>query len=396
MAFEFSEQDPFGDLAEKSMAESVTRHALISEGESFHFLLCGIDSLDLGYYVSWADHWEPLKTFLQESKEKAIGSNGYLDKTLAGRQFLHLASGKAPNYRYHLQFPEYHAYISITHPPRKSPNVYVSLNASALWNLGLNGAVDLVILDLVSLRGSVYRVVPSRLDLCSDYYLPGGLSLEFLQKHAVSRSRVESSHVNAGVLETFYCGAPGAPVRLRIYDKAKEIRKSGKLWFEDLWGLVDASDVWRTEYQLRRTVLKQFGVNSVDDLEDKLGGIWEYLAEKWFSLRLLDDDQQNRRSVLPWWADVEARKADLGPAVHLRRNIETTSPASADWFVSHISGCLASFAARTGAKDINDAINRLNNGMCQYWFERDFPEELAKRQIKRAHNPTAEGESHED
>jgi len=37
----------------KSMAESVTRHTLISSVDKIEYLTCGIDSLDVGLYVSW-------------------------------------------------------------------------------------------------------------------------------------------------------------------------------------------------------------------------------------------------------------------------------------------------------------------------------------------------------
>lgn len=131
--------------------------------------------------------------------------------------------------------------------------------------MGVVDAVEQVILDLASIGGSVYRVVPSRLDLCADYQL----------------------------------SAPGAPVRLRIYDKSKEIKKSGKLWFGEFWGTEEPMNVWRIEYQLRRAPLKQFGINSIDDLTEKIGGLWSYLSENWFSLRLQDNEQQNRRSLLP-------------------------------------------------------------------------------------------------
>ena len=38
---------------DKSMAESVTRHTLISSIDKIEFLTCGIDTLDVGFYVSW-------------------------------------------------------------------------------------------------------------------------------------------------------------------------------------------------------------------------------------------------------------------------------------------------------------------------------------------------------
>lgn len=111
-----------------SMAESVTRHALNPNVKEFRYLLCGIDSLDLGLYVDWdSDTWaEQIKQF-QHKKEQSFGTTGLLDETIHGGKFLHLPSGKAPNYRFHLQFPEFHLYIAITEKALKSPNVYASI-----------------------------------------------------------------------------------------------------------------------------------------------------------------------------------------------------------------------------------------------------------------------------
>lgn len=397
MAFLVSDEfDPFGDLAKKRMALSVTRHALLSEDTTFNCLLCGVDSLDLGLWVNWGEQWPELLAYLQTNKDQAQEKKSVLDATPSKRQFLHLPTGKAPNFRFHLQFPDYHVYIGISATARNSPNVYVSLASTALWAMGVVDAVDQVILDLASLGGSVYRVVPSRLDLCADYQLSASPSLPFFKNHAVARSRAQSSFELAGVLETFYSGAPGAPVRLRIYDKSKEIKKSGKLWFGELWGIEEPENVWRIEYQMRRAPLKQFGINSIDDLTEKIGGLWSYLSENWFSLRLQDNDQQNRRSLLPWWADVQEQQKEFGPAIRLRRGMGPINPASASWLVCHISGCLASFAAKIGATDFLDAINQLNNEMHVYWFDKDFKGEVCKRSIKLAQTPNIDGGDDEE
>lgn len=378
------------------MASSVTRHALMPEDDTFRCLLCGVDSLDLGLWVNWGEHWPELQAFLQTRKDQAQVEKSVLDATPSKRQFLHLPSGKAPNYRFCLQFPDYRLYIGITHPPRNSPNVYVSLSSAALWAMGIDGAVDQVILDLASTHGKVFRIVPSRLDLCADYQLSAPPSLSFLQSHAVARSRAQSSHELAGVLETFYSGAHGAPVRLRIYDKAKEIKKSGKLWFAELWGIEEPENVWRIEYQLRRAPLKQFGINSLGDLTEKIGGLWSYLTENWFSLRVPDNERQNRRPLLPWWADVQQQQNEFGPAIRLRREMGPINPASASWFVTHISGCLASYAAKVGTTDFFDAMNRINNEMIANWFDKDFKSEVTKRSIRLSQTPNRDGGDDEE
>jgi len=171
-------------------------------------------------------------------------------------------------------------------------------------------------------------------------------------------------------------------VRLRIYDKGKEAQKKGKAWFPHLWGRDTFTDVWRVEFQLRRPALKQFGVNTVDELRQKMGGIWEYLTGEWFSLRWKDDERQDRRSIHPWWQDVQSCAGKLGPATQVQRIFASDLLASVDWYVSHIAGCLPSFAARLGIHDFNDALNRLGNEVTLYWFDRKYNEEFKKRSIK--------------
>ena len=300
-----------------------------------------------------------------------------------GRSFLHLPSGKAPNYRYHLQFSEYHLYIAITHPPRNSPNVYVSLNSETLWRLGVYRSVDLVLADLRCFKGTPVNVQVSRVDLCADFHLPGGLTIDFLKQHKVSRSRAFSHHGTGDDLETYYIGGRKAPLLLRIYDKGKEALKKGlKLWLADEWGREDFKDIWRVEFQIRRPALKQFQIDTLEDLMQKAGGVWIYLTTEWFSLRLPDNEKQDRRSLLPWWEEVQKASKRFGPSMTIQRTLDGNLLASVDWYVSHVSGCLPSMAARLGISDINEAMTRMNNEIYQYWFERDFSGEYQKRSIK--------------
>lgn len=72
------------------------------------------------------------------------------------------------------------------------------------------------------------------------------------------------------------------------------------------------------------------------------------------------------------------------------------NPASANWLVCHISGCLASFAAKIGSVDFLDAMNQLNNEMHVYWLDKDFKGEVSKRAIKLAQTPNIDGGDDEE
>lgn len=99
-------------------------------------------------------------------------------------------------------------------------------------------------------------------------------------------------------METIYFG--GSNNLLRIYDKSKEIKghpDSGHV--ERLWRLNpaynDIKDVWRVEFQIRRSILKQlFNANNESYeytavLLENLSGLWSFFTN-YFSYRDIDRD----------------------------------------------------------------------------------------------------------
>lgn len=392
MAFLHPEEEKF---FEPSMALPVTRHALIPFDEGFTFLLCGIDSLDLGGYVDWGNSWENTKDLFQSRKEEAQTKKAVVCTSPFGRHYLVLPSGKPPQYRYHIQFAEYHLFIGISRISGKTPNVYLSFNAEALWHLGLSKCIEIAKRDIESFGGDLLYFQVSRVDLAADFHIPGDINLPFLDQHKVCRSRHQQHYLGNGHLETYYIGTPGAPLRLRIYDKGTEITKGNKQWFQNVWGVERPECVWRVEFQLRRSVLKELGIETTDCLRSKLGGVWRYLTEEWFSLRLPNNDRQDRREVHNWWLEVQTIASQFGPAIDLQRLTDGELSAPLDWYVSHIGGCLPSIGALTHTIHFDFALNELHNHLIAYWFDRDFEGEVRKRMLRLGKEPPAKGGEHE-
>ena len=109
--------------APASMAESVTRHAQNPPAGNFQYLICGIDSIYFGIYVVWSEEWEQIFRVLEYNKQKAQGTDGFLEESTPGRKYLFLPGGMAPNYRYHLKFNEYSLFLSKTRHAKRSPRV---------------------------------------------------------------------------------------------------------------------------------------------------------------------------------------------------------------------------------------------------------------------------------
>jgi len=92
-----------------------------------------------------------------------------------------------------------------------------------------------------------------------------------------------------------------------MYDKPLEINeKSKKTWFYDIWNIIqddmpDELRVIRTEFQLRREVLKELGLDTIWDFLNHPRNLWAYCTQEW--LKFTDDPLRDPReqTVLPFW-----------------------------------------------------------------------------------------------
>jgi len=389
MAFLSEQKDK---IIEKSMLQPVTQHAL---NPFHHFPVCGIDSLDLGFFVSWGNNWSSLLTIFDRHKEKAQKQKSIIAAMPTGREHIFLPGGKGRNYRFHLEFPGYHLFIGISETADKIPNVYLSLNAKTIWQ----GQTDLTIAqvkeDIASLGGKVERILPSRCDLSADFQLAEGLTYQFLQEHRVSKSRKGNQISDGNTLETYYVGAKTAPVQLRIYDKAKKVLKdSDSHWFRDVWQVEEINNIWRVEFQLRRTTLKHYGIYTLDDLYSKAGGIWQDLTTHWFTLRLPDNVKSERRTIHPWWQQVQDCAAKFGDVQKVKR-VFRSGNAKPEWYIKHVAGLLPSFAAPLGIFDQRKALDFLGRQVLRQLDEKTFLERTRTKALKLGISPNKTGGCHE-
>ncbi|SFI92374.1 replication initiation factor domain-containing protein [Planctomicrobium piriforme] len=369
-------------------AVSTTCPVRFTEPQKYRFLGAGVDSLDVGLFVDWSElHWDFFRA-LDEGKRRASGSTGIPFGTDGA--CLILPSGKPPSYSFHLQLPEYHLYFNRSEvPQRGTPNAYLCLNSQHLWRWWVPGALQEPLEFIDQLGGSVVGAKPSRVDLCADYHIPGGLDLNFLQHHRCPSHYRQRHDLDGNRLETFYLGARKSPTQCRIYDKGREIAHHGtKFWFRDIWETDSVEDVWRVEFQLRRPVLKRYGIHSVSEMVDSLPALWKECTEEWVTLRLRDRDTNITRCELhPWWQSVTEASSKFGDFKPLER-VERIPTASVEWFVSQISGCLATYAARRQLPDLDQALSGICADVRQYWSYKNWQETFSTRSIQMGFDPT--------
>jgi len=372
------------------MASSVTRHAQITErivedgGIVAKLLLCGVDTLDVGLYVKWLYGWNQLQREFEVHKSAAEGKEAVPWRHFGPCEAVFYPSGKPPQYRYHFQIPMVgHFFVGKSRKAHKSPNVYASLSAEAIWNGGVENVGSILNEVIKQLDGQIDSSKVSRCDLCADFLIRGGLTDRFIREHRVSHSDKQSFHADGNRLETYYLGSKRSPIQLRIYDKAKEIHeKSKKFWFKELWGVDELEDIWRVEFQLRRTALKQFGIEGTETLKVKLPGLWRHLTTEWFSLRIRDDSNTSRQSFHPWWFQVQECAGEFGQWMPVSRVQRATRPQDISQLASMVAGYLVSYAAATGQTNPSRAWKSLRREVFDTKVIVEFNERYAVRRAK--------------
>ena len=198
--------------------------------------------------------------------------------------------------------------LSPSERPKGTPAVMVESSALGLWSMGWGNWVDEA-RDLAQAAvtdpengdaPAIREERVARLDLAVD--MQGGepwtgsdLEVRRLLCRAGSHRNGEQTQdgKKRPALPLFVShGAPntpgftgyefggGGPVKGRIYDKVKEIRKSQKYWMQEVWKRrgwdPDGPNVWRVEVQLRRAACKALGLDTFEP--GRLDRAWRWFA----------------------------------------------------------------------------------------------------------------------
>ena len=159
----------------------------------------------------------------------------------------------------------------------------------------------------------------SRADLCVDLALPFpeiDLTKEVVTRARTKINRLELDKVSSGTRSTYYRIGSGGMLA-RIYNKSEEIKVSHKEWFKEIWlsqGWDGFTPVTRFEFQLRREVLKDYSVNTFDELQARLADIWLYCTQRWLTIRDVNpkDTERSRWPIKDYWLVVQSAIGHFG------------------------------------------------------------------------------------
>lgn len=321
--------------------------------EQIAVLAHGIDSLDLAIDAMWKD--DQFFNYLEGIKGVAI-KNGhpltvFLDLNNPPNESLfRIFNHGTEGYRWLLSNAQFSLKIGNWISPKKKgrPSILASMRSETLWTLGLGGALELLLELITNAGAKVINVKISRVDPCLDILLPEHYWHKDLPLYRVCRARKLSDNFENDYLTGFTIGK--GKILARLYDKPFEIKEESrhKVWFYDIWG-IEPRDIpaghriIRVEFQLRRTALKELGIDTFTDLCEKTPNLWAYCTRKWLKFRDRPGNHHTMRKTFEWWKTVRNGFKGAQTASPLIR--ERAFNAQIDQFFAQAKGQLTSMYA---------------------------------------------------
>lgn len=270
----------------------------------------GIDTLVLAIDAVWEN--ETVFRYLEVLKDQARHENSdYSGILMTADDSLEFPFDIKPHgtdgYAWLISNKEYVLKIGNWTAPKSRPSLMVEIKSETLWRRGVNESLEWIAWLLEGVGAHLQVIKPSRVDLCLDLCLPVSIWSMAIMDYAVTRADDYAPYFKDRVLTGISIGK--GHIQARLYDKALEIlQKSKKYWMYVVWGLdalPEQKRMIRIEYQIRREILKELGIENITDLHQKLPNLWSYCTRKWLKFQDQPGKHHTARKTLEWWQIVQ-------------------------------------------------------------------------------------------
>ena len=275
-----------------------------------NILASGVDSLVISIDTAWKD--VSIFALLDEAKEKAKQKSVDYAGNIKHFQpekvwpFIIKPHG-AKGFSWILIGSDFTYKIANSPEPGSRPNVMIEIRSETLWRLGPEEAINIALGLITANGGDIIRPKLSRVDLCVDFLMPEKRWSYELMEFAVTRAADTAPYFHHKNLTGIRIGK--GIISARLYDKPFEIKQqSKKEWMYDIWGIKEVPEgerVIRIEFQLRREILKQLGLNKAEDLLQKVDRAWAYCTKSWLKFQDKPGLHHTQRSTFKWYEEIQ-------------------------------------------------------------------------------------------
>lgn len=314
----------------------------------------GIDSLYLSYPGELAEHREAELRRLKALAQSAPHEAAKAQIAIEGHVF-EVRDKSSGLFAFTLVDGAFMIRLS-SRRSKKTPMAYVQVSSGLLaYKTAMEIVVELR--GILESLGDIEQPRVSRVDLFVDFC--SQVDMESWNRRAWVTRAAEIHQYAEGELFTGWTVGAGGVLMARLYEKLIESKKRGKDYLHGLWrqaGWDGAQPVWRLEFEFRRELLVQLGLDGVSSVMNGRAGLWAYATQKW--LRLCapseSDETRSRWPVHPLWEALSGVdwNGDGGP---LLRTYKPTRAPGTEHLGTRVLALVASVAAVVGEKDFEAA-----------------------------------------
>lgn len=313
----------------------------------------GLDFLKVSLWLDWID-----PSFLSELQSKKISIQQTDDtefpfRMVGGARF-NLQRTGAGKYTYVLKAGDLTLMFSHHKSDAPFPNCRIEIGSVSCWEPGWEYIYNRL-LSWIHIYGA--NIVQEKI---SEFHITADLlNVQFSKSDFENRykwiTRANKWKIEGEFDHVNYIAFGKGNMMLRVYDKTAELKKDGakQAVFNSIWRKKINSTpehVTRIEYQLRRPVFKELGIDTVKTLRRKLNAVWQYCACDWsrFCTSKIDRKNKNhKRSKLSFlWSIVQSLEFKKGRIYKLVR--KKTLLHDIDSLKKQAAGCLLSICAALG------------------------------------------------
>lgn len=247
-----------------------------------------------------------------------------------------------------------------TRTARHAPMAYVQVRSGLLSFRDVRW-IQAELHEVLRALGDVGQPKVSRADLFVDF--ASDFDMESWGREAwVTKAAAVTQYAQKSTFTGWTIGEGGA-LMARLYHKQLECQATGKTFLFDLWrraGWDGELPVWRMEFEFKREVLTQLGLDGLYSVLDARAGLWDYATTQWLKLTQprSTDKTRSRWPVHPLWM-LLASVDWIGDGGPLLRTYEATRAPSRAWLGSRALSLLTSMAAVAGVTDFDRALAEL-------------------------------------
>lgn len=319
----------------------------------------GIDSL----YLSYPGALDPERDReLRQLKALAQGPEHDAAKAqiVLADQLFTVHDKSSGLFAFSLSNNRYQIRLAAASAKNKVPMAYVRISSGYLSHVTPREAAQQLDAILRPL-GDVTAPKVSRVDLFVDF--ASDLDMESWGRQAwVTKAHDIDQYAQQGTFTGWSIGKGGA-LMARLYHKLLEIQRSDKTYLLDLWrrvGWDGEMPVWRLEFQFKREILVQLGLDGLSSVLGALDGLWDYASTQWLKLTQpsATDATRSRWPLHPLWLDLAA--VDWGDeGGPLTRTFPDSHAPSLDYLGDRALALAASLASVQGLTDFDAAVEQL-------------------------------------